>query len=256
LRSGGLVEAVAQEATPVVLDDVSWGPAADSLQDPEDGALEEPAPERMEQDATAADYWAGTQGAYCSAWDEGDPDWCFSNPGQHCNSGAVAPSDGKYKKSSGPCGDSVDSRSKYVLEGQECLNIPLGCAVLLALSLLGIAAVGLTKDWPVHVFMDVPGLVHHQQYGPRVVKRDPIEERFVKAQEMARQKVKKETANDMRLALFGYYRQATEGDVRGPRPNFFSSENRLKYDYWAKNRGMSRHTAMEKYSDLVDAMVD
>jgi acyl-CoA-binding protein len=198
--------------------------------------------------------WTGTAGAYCGAWDEGDPAWCYSNPGQRCASGQVAANGGEYKKSTGPCGSAVESRSEYVLEGRSAVNAPLICAVLLALCLLAVAAGALKITWPVHNTMLTIGR-DFQQHATRI-ERDDLHEQFVAAQQKARQKVKKETSNDMRLALFGLYRQATEGDVRGQRPNFFSSENRAKYDYWAKHRGMTRKEAMRKYIELVDVMVE
>jgi len=142
-----------------------------------------------------------------------------------------------------------------VLEGRGAIHAPLICAVLLAVCLLAVAAGALAHEWPVHQTMLTIGR-SVEQHVTRPVERDPTEEQFLAAQEKARQKVKKETSNDMRLALFGLYRQATEGDVRGQRPNFFSSENRAKYDYWAKHRGMSRKEAMRRYSELVEVMVE
>jgi acyl-CoA-binding protein len=56
------------------------------------------------------------------------------------------------------------------------------------------------------------------------------------------------------LALHALYMQATAGDVRGERPDFFDFAGGAKYDAWAKLAGMSTAVAMQKYIDKVNAL--
>lgn len=49
------------------------------------------------------------------------------------------------------------------------------------------------------------------------------------------------------LTFYGLYKQATEGDVRGPQPWATNLKARAKYDSWASRRGLSREEAMEQY---------
>lgn len=64
-------------------------------------------------------------------------------------------------------------------------------------------------------------------------------------------KTKEDPGNEMKLRLYAYYKQATEGDVSGARPGMFDFVGAAKYDAWAKLKGMSRDDAKKKYIDLV-----
>jgi diazepam-binding inhibitor (GABA receptor modulator, acyl-CoA-binding protein) len=61
-------------------------------------------------------------------------------------------------------------------------------------------------------------------------------------------------SNEVLLELYGLYKQATEGDVRGSRPGFFDLKGRAKYDAWASRRGISREAAMTAYVACVDRL--
>jgi acyl-CoA-binding protein len=65
-------------------------------------------------------------------------------------------------------------------------------------------------------------------------------------------KAKKDPGSDMKLKLYGHYKQATEGDVAGDKPGFTDFVNRAKYEAWAKLKGTSTDKAMEAYVKLVD----
>lgn len=54
-------------------------------------------------------------------------------------------------------------------------------------------------------------------------------------------------SNTDRLAIYALYKQATEGDVKGDQPSFFSMEARAKWDAWATKKGISKEEAMEQY---------
>ena len=53
------------------------------------------------------------------------------------------------------------------------------------------------------------------------------------------------------LELYALYKQATAGDVSGPRPGAFDVRARAKYDAWTKAKGLSTEDAMARYVALV-----
>lgn len=57
--------------------------------------------------------------------------------------------------------------------------------------------------------------------------------------------------NDMLLKLYAAFKQASEGDVSGPKPSFFDFKGLAKYEAWEKLKGTSAEDAMKKYCDLV-----
>jgi len=60
-----------------------------------------------------------------------------------------------------------------------------------------------------------------------------------------------EQSNDILLTLYSLYKQATAGDVAGPRPAMFDFRGRAKFDAWEKLRGMTHDEAMTQYIALV-----
>lgn len=60
-----------------------------------------------------------------------------------------------------------------------------------------------------------------------------------------------EPDNNTKLRLYGLYKQATEGDVSGPKPGFFDFVGNAKYEAWEKVRGTPREEAMKQYVALV-----
>jgi len=59
------------------------------------------------------------------------------------------------------------------------------------------------------------------------------------------------TTNEKKLKFYAYYKQATEGDVKGTQPWLIQVEARAKWDAWAQLKGMSREEAMQKYIELI-----
>ncbi|KAF9962475.1 hypothetical protein BGZ72_004844 [Mortierella alpina] len=53
------------------------------------------------------------------------------------------------------------------------------------------------------------------------------------------------------LLLYGAYKQATKGDVKGLKPTFFDIAARSKWQAWANMRGKTHQEAQEIYVDLV-----
>ncbi len=81
-----------------------------------------------------------------------------------------------------------------------------------------------------------------------------LEQDFTAAQERAK-KLAKRPSNDQLLALYGLFKQATEGDVTGKRPGMLDVVGRAKHDAWAARRGTDRSAAMQAYIALVESLV-
>jgi len=59
---------------------------------------------------------------------------------------------------------------------------------------------------------------------------------------------------NVRLNLYGLYKQATSGDANGSRPGILSIRDRVKFDAWAARRGMDRDLAMDSYVAYVERL--
>ena len=84
-------------------------------------------------------------------------------------------------------------------------------------------------------------------------KKDDLRKRFEAAAAAAKQ-TKKRPDNATLLKLYSFYKQATEGDVKGDRPGGFDFVGGAKYDAWAKLKGMSADDAMTNYIKQVDRL--
>ncbi len=56
------------------------------------------------------------------------------------------------------------------------------------------------------------------------------------------------------LYLYRYYKQATEGDVKGDRPGLFRQVARAKWDSWNQLKGKTRDHAKGKYLSYVQKL--
>lgn len=65
----------------------------------------------------------------------------------------------------------------------------------------------------------------------------------------------KRPSNDDLLTLYALFKQATDGDVSGSRPGMLDMVGRAKYDAWAKLKGATKDSAMQKYIDKVKGML-
>jgi acyl-CoA-binding protein len=70
----------------------------------------------------------------------------------------------------------------------------------------------------------------------------------------AAKKTKKKPDNSTLLKLYSYYKQATEGDVKGDRPGGFDFVGAAKYDAWAKLKGSTKDDAMQNYIKQVERL--
>ncbi|KAF0981661.1 hypothetical protein FDP41_012318 [Naegleria fowleri] len=64
----------------------------------------------------------------------------------------------------------------------------------------------------------------------------------------------KELTDDDRLLFYAFFKQATEGDVKGSQPYAIQFVARAKWDAWNKVKGMSKEDAMQQYVDLLTQM--
>jgi diazepam-binding inhibitor (GABA receptor modulating acyl-CoA-binding protein) len=73
---------------------------------------------------------------------------------------------------------------------------------------------------------------------------------FAAAQERVKT-LKRRPSNDELLALYGLYKQATEGDVTGSRPGMLDPKGRAKFDAWTAKKGLAAADARKAYVALV-----
>ncbi len=83
--------------------------------------------------------------------------------------------------------------------------------------------------------------------------KDDVKARFEAAAKAAKQ-TKRRPDDATLLKLYSYYKQATEGDVKGERPGFLDFVGGAKYDAWAKLKGMSAEESMQNYIKQVDKL--
>jgi acyl-CoA-binding protein len=84
-------------------------------------------------------------------------------------------------------------------------------------------------------------------------KKDDLASKFQAAAAAAKQ-TKKKPDNATLLKLYSYYKQATEGDVKGERPGGFDFVGGAKYDAWSKLKGMDKSEAMTSYIKQVEKL--
>ena len=77
-------------------------------------------------------------------------------------------------------------------------------------------------------------------------KKDDAKTKFEAAAAAAKQ-TKKKPDNATLLKLYSYYKQATDGDVKGEPPGGFDFVGGAKYDAWSKLKGMTTDDAMQNY---------
>ena len=58
-------------------------------------------------------------------------------------------------------------------------------------------------------------------------------------------------SDDILLSLYGFYKQATVGNVNKRRPTIFNMKDRAKWDAWNANKDMNTEEAMQQYINTV-----
>lgn len=77
-----------------------------------------------------------------------------------------------------------------------------------------------------------------------------LEERFNIAADLVRGIVVQ--INDQLLAqLYGYFKQAREGNIAFSRPSILNMRGRKMWDAWKSKENISKENAMEKYIEIV-----
>jgi len=84
-------------------------------------------------------------------------------------------------------------------------------------------------------------------------KKPDLKAQF-EAAAVAVKQTKRKPDNATLLKLYSYYKQASDGDVKGERPGGFDFVGAAKYDAWAKLKGMSRDDAMQNYVKQVERL--
>jgi len=193
--------------------------------------------------------WNGTIGGFCGAWGGGIAgEWCFVTPGTRCAEGRVTPlSNSKnvtVAASNGPCSASVDARSKCLPAGFENMLGALQVAGILGFSLvlLAIFAALLLRYPSKTTLQTTVTMVQPMPPGQALLQR------FEDAQREAVRRLNDQTPEELKMMLYGFYKQAKEGDVKGDRPGYMAKrDDQMKYDYWARHRGMPSEDAIEGY---------
>ncbi len=56
------------------------------------------------------------------------------------------------------------------------------------------------------------------------------------------------------LDLYGYFKQASIGDVNTDRPGMLDFKGKAKWDNWESRKGMSKEAAEKSYIELVERL--
>jgi diazepam-binding inhibitor (GABA receptor modulating acyl-CoA-binding protein) len=61
-------------------------------------------------------------------------------------------------------------------------------------------------------------------------------------------------SNEDLLQLYALFKQASEGDVTGDRPDGFDFKAIAKFDAWSEKKGLAKEAAMKQYVSLVERL--
>ena len=80
-----------------------------------------------------------------------------------------------------------------------------------------------------------------------------IKEKFNYAIKYLKYSPKSVSINDLqKLDFYKYYKQATEGDNKGPQPSILNFREKAKWSAWNGLLGMKQETAMQEYLKLLN----
>jgi len=80
-----------------------------------------------------------------------------------------------------------------------------------------------------------------------------LQEQFEKAVIESKQLPSK-PSNDILLKIYSLYKQATQGDVSGEKPNGFDFVNLAKYSAWEHLKGKDSEEAKQEYINLIESL--
>ncbi len=80
---------------------------------------------------------------------------------------------------------------------------------------------------------------------------------FTKAAEDIKKLTERPTDQEL-LDLYGYYKQATVGDINIARPGMLSLDlkGKAKWDNWNSRKGMSKEEAEQKYVEMAKGLLE
>lgn len=81
-----------------------------------------------------------------------------------------------------------------------------------------------------------------------------IKESFNKAVKIVNQ-MKQQPANEEKLNLYKYYKQATIGDINIPQPGFLDFTGKTKWNAWNSVKGTTSENAMKMYIKIVNLLL-
>lgn len=81
-----------------------------------------------------------------------------------------------------------------------------------------------------------------------------IADDFAKAQEDVKTLTKRPSDQQF-LDLYGYFKQATEGDNNTSKPGMFDIKGQFKWNAWKDKAGLSQDAAMQKYVEIVNSLL-
>jgi len=61
-------------------------------------------------------------------------------------------------------------------------------------------------------------------------------------------------SNDILLKIYSLYKQSTQGDISGEKPNGFDFINLAKYNAWESQKGKTSEESMQEYIDLINSL--
>jgi len=224
----------------------------------------------MPNTAEAPGPWKGSEGAYCHRWGfrsgAAEGPWCFVLLQQTCSNGTQGSytddRDNVFGISAEPCTKKVESRSQMMLDAVEAIHHTLQAAGLLGIACLLLACCGFApalQPKPYKSSKPAKGF-HHTTDAvdggfPVKLEEKPfslsLDERFKQAQRAAVESLSDHTPAEVKLLIYGYYKQATEGDATGKQPPSWNCREREKHDAWLRCWGLSREEAIEGYIQTV-----
>ncbi len=66
----------------------------------------------------------------------------------------------------------------------------------------------------------------------------------------------KKISNDEALELYGWFKQANEGDNKTDKPGMFSFEGKAKWEAWTSRAGKSKEEAMAQYIQVAKSILE
>ena len=78
---------------------------------------------------------------------------------------------------------------------------------------------------------------------------------FLKAAEDVKKLTAKPTDEEL-LKLYGWFKQASVGDVNTQRPGMFDLKGKFKWDEWNSHKGTSKEDAEKAYIEFVNSLME